>query len=69
MTQADESLNKYLDYLFHLPTLVTVALISLVLVWILFDVGLDAGEGFIRFTTNQGNINLYWIHGCCDLDW
>jgi hypothetical protein len=61
--------RSILDYFFHPPTLVTVALVSIVLVWQFYDVGMSGGNGFLRVTTNQGKVNIYWIHGCCDIDW
>jgi hypothetical protein len=62
-------LNKFLDTFFHLPTLITVALVTLLLLWQLADMGLYLGRGFIRLNTNQGNLILEWRDGCCHLDW
>ena len=64
-----QSLDEVLDTFFHLPTLITIAVIGGLIVWNLYDLGLDYGNGFIRFNSNQGHLNLYWINGCCDLDW
>ena len=62
-------LRRFLDTSFHLPTLVTIALISLIILWTSWDAGIHIGSGFIRLHTNQGNITLEWLDGCCDLDW
>ncbi len=62
-------LDKILDTFFHLPTLITIALICMGMVWGLYDISFDFGNGFIRFNSNAGNINLYWINGCCTLNW
>ncbi|MBN1220462.1 MAG: hypothetical protein JXM69_16160 [Anaerolineae bacterium] len=64
-----ELLNKFLDTFFHLPTLVTIALVSVVILWEIGDAGLHFGVGYIRLHTNQGNLTLDWLDGCCDLDW
>ena len=62
-------LNKFLDTFFHLPTLVTIALMAVIILWRVGDAGLYLGQGFVRLHTNQGNMTLYWTEGCCDLDW
>lgn len=62
-------LNQILDTFFHLPTLVTIALITVVLVWQLYQINFNVGQGFIRLSTNRGNVTLYWQTGCCRLDW
>ena len=69
MVEIQAVLDKILDTFFHLPTLITMALIGIVMVWSLYNIGLEVGDGFIRFNSNVGNINLYWINGCCNLDW
>jgi hypothetical protein len=61
--------DKFLDVFFHLPTLVTIALVSVVILWQICDAGFHMGHGFVRLNTNQGNITLDWLGGCCDLDW
>ena len=58
-----------LEYLFHLPTLLTIALLATVLVWQLYDVGFALGEGYLRVNTNRGKLAIYWMNGCCDIDW
>jgi hypothetical protein len=63
------SFKRFLDTFFHLPTLLTVALVCLIVLWQLYDFGFDFGQGFIRLNSNQGNVTLYWLNGCCDLDW
>ena len=63
------SLHKFLDLCFHLPTLLTMAVISVVILWEVSDAGLHAGEGYIRLNTNQGNMTVDWSDGCCDVDW
>jgi hypothetical protein len=66
---AEVWLNKFLDTFFHLPTLITVALVALLLFWQLADIGVYLGQGFMRLNTNQGNLTLEWRDGCCSLDW
>jgi bacteriorhodopsin len=61
--------RSILEYFFHLPTLFTIALLCIVVVWQLYDVGFALGEGYLRVNTNQGNLAIYWMNGCCDLDW
>lgn len=58
-----------MDTFFHLPTLITVALLAVIIVWQMYQVELEFGAGFIRLETNQGNITLHWQTGCCRLDW
>jgi len=62
-------LDQLLDTLFYLPVLVTIALVCVVILWIVSEAGLYLGPGFIRLSTNQGDITLNWLKGCCDLDW
>lgn len=69
MIQFKRFLDDFLDNWFHLPTLIILAVIGLAVVWWLYDFNLDLGSGFIRLNTNQGNLNLYWSNGCCDLSW
>ena len=61
--------KRFLDTFFHLPTLLAVALVCLIVLWQLCDFGFDFGQGFVRLNSNQGNVTLYWVNGCCDLDW
>jgi len=61
--------DNLLGYAFHLPTLLVVAIIGVVLVWQLYDIGLAIGQGFLRLYTNHGNLSIYWHHGCCDINW
>ena len=68
MAQLDALLNKILNTFFHLPTLVVLAVVCIIVLWKAYDVGFDIGEDFIRLNSNQGNINLYWGNGCCELD-
>ncbi|MEM7347602.1 MAG: hypothetical protein AAF485_25480 [Chloroflexota bacterium] len=65
---SDTAVGRLLDYFFHLPTMVTIAVVTIALVWQIYDIGLSTGPGFIRLNSNQGNVNLYWHEGCCDLD-
>lgn len=58
-----------MDTFFHLPTLITAALLAVIIVWQMYQVELEFGAGFIRLETNQGNITLHWQTGCCHLDW
>jgi hypothetical protein len=69
LTRLETLLDEFLDNWFHLPTLIVLALVGLALVWWLYDLNVDLGVGFIRLNTNQGNLNLYWFNGCCDLSW
>ncbi|MCP4683795.1 MAG: hypothetical protein GY864_15820 [Desulfobacterales bacterium] len=69
MKKSQDLVDKFLDTFFHLPTLVTIALMSLVIVWQIYEVDFDMGNGFIRLNSNQGNVTLYWHNGCCDLEW
>jgi hypothetical protein len=69
LTRLETLLDEFLDNWFHLPTLIVLALVGLALVWWLYDLNIDLGSGFIRLNTNQGNLNLYWFNGCCDLSW
>jgi hypothetical protein len=62
-------LTKYFDTFFHLPTLITIAILSVIIFWEISDAGLYLGEDFVRLTTNQGSITLDWLDGCCDVDW
>jgi hypothetical protein len=65
-------LTKFLAFLhhfLHLPTLVTLALAGVIVIWMLYEMNFDWGDGFIRLNTNRGSINLYWFDGCCDLSW
>jgi hypothetical protein len=62
-------LDKLLDTYFHLPTLLAMAIISVVILWQVTDAGLHRGPGYLRLNTNQGNMTLHWSDGCCDLDW
>lgn len=68
MAQLDALLNNILDIFFHLPTLIVFAVVCLVLLWTVYDVGIDVGDDFIRLNSNRGNLNLYWGNGCCELD-
>lgn len=54
---------------FHLPTLITVALVAIVIVWQMYQFSLDLGDGFIRLESIQGDITLLWQTGCCQLEW
>jgi hypothetical protein len=63
------ALSKALDTFFHLPTLMVIALITLMALWQIYDIGLNLGDGFVRVNSNQGNLTLSWREGCCELDW
>ena len=58
-----------LDTFFHLPTLITVALVVIAIVWQMYQISLDLGNGFIRLESIQGDITLLWQTGCCQLEW
>lgn len=67
--KAQNLLDKILDTFFHLPTLVTIALFTAVLLWQLYDIGFNVTASFIRLNSNRGHVTLYWANGCCDLEW
>ena len=69
MSELDTLLNNILDTFFHLPTLIVFAVLGIIILWMVYDVGLDFGDDFIRLNSNRGNINLYWGNGCCELVW
>ena len=58
-----------MDTFFHLPTLITVALVAVVIVWQMYQFSLDLGDGFIRLESIQGDVTLLWQTGCCQLKW
>ena len=62
-------LDKWLDSFFHLPTLVVIAIVTGVIMWQLYDFGLNLGDRFIRLNSNRGSITLHWADGCCEVDW
>lgn len=66
-TDVETFIEKIADTFFHLPTLLIMALLSLIVVWVVFDMRLAIGEGFAQLSTNQGTINLFWVHGCCQI--
>jgi hypothetical protein len=63
------ALDQALDTFFHLPTLVMFALITGILLWQVYDLGLNVTASFIRLNSNRGQVILYWANGCCDLKW
>jgi hypothetical protein len=63
------AIDNVLDTFFHLPTLITVALVAVVIVWQMYQFSLDLGDGFVRLESIQGDITLLWQTGCCQLDW
>jgi hypothetical protein len=69
LSKFELDLDKIVDHFFHLPTLTLFMIASVVLLWILYDFDLSWGTGFIRLSSNQGAINLYWLNGCCSLRW
>jgi hypothetical protein len=62
-------LDQVLDTFFHLPTLITSALVAIVIVWQMYQIQIDFGNGFIRLESIQGDLTLLWQTGCCQLDW
>ena len=64
-----KTLSKLLDTFFHLPTLVVMGVIAGIILWQLYDFGLNLGNSFVRLNSNRGGITLYWAEGCCELDW
>ena len=69
MQKYQAAINNVLDTFFHLPTLITVAMVAIVIVWQIYQFSLDLGDGFIRLESIQGDITLLWQTGCCQLDW
>ena len=69
LVRLEKLINTVLENFFHLPTFMALAIAAFVLVWRIYDVGFDLGDGVLRLHTNRGNVNLIWINGCCDLDW
>ena len=65
--EVETFIEKIVDTFFHLPTLLIMTLLSLAVLWIVFDMRLEVGQGFAQLSTNQGTINLFWIHGCCQI--
>ena len=63
------AIKEILDIFFHLPTLITVALVAVVIVWQMYQFSLNLGDGFIRLESIQGDITLLWQTGCCQLEW
>ena len=63
------AIEQILDSFFHLPTLITVALVTIAIVWQMYQISLDLGDGFIRLESIQGDITLLWQTGCCQLEW
>jgi hypothetical protein len=63
------ALDKLLDTFFHLPTLVVIAIITLVILRQVYDFNFNLGNDFVRLSSNRGNITLHWTDGCCELNW
>jgi len=64
-----DTTEKFWDTFFHLTTLSVLSLISIIIVWQVYELRFNLGSGFISLNTNRGNIILHWQNGCCDLDW
>lgn len=58
-----------LDTFFDLPTLLTIAVLVLILLGQLYEVGIDVGAEFVRLHSNRGNVTVLWLDGCCELLW
>lgn len=69
MSEFRAKLNGLLDTFFHLPTMVIIAIVSLLIVGQIYQVSINLGRGFVRLTSNQGNLTFYWEPDCCRLDW
>lgn len=69
MTRFQKSLEQTLDTFFHLPTLIVLAVIALAVLWQIYGLGLNVGDGFVRLSSNRGGITVHWVNGCCDLLW
>lgn len=68
-TEARPSPGGFFNIFFHLPTLVIIALISVVLLWQVYELNVEIGKKFIRLDSNRGSATLFWVHGCCELEW
>ncbi len=64
----EQSSGFYQD-LFHLPTFLTLAIVSVVIIWQVYDIGLSFKEDLLQLRSNRGNVILYWGQGCCQIDW
>jgi|GEM_PF-6333077 len=62
-------LEKLLDTFFHLPTLVVMAVLALVVLWHIYGLGFNLGDGFVRLSSNRGSVTVHWVNGCCELLW
>ncbi len=69
MSKLQRSLDKMLDTFFHLPTLIVMAIIALAVLWQIYGIGLNLGNGFLRIDSKQGSITLHWADGCCEVNW
>jgi len=61
--------DSFFNNFFHSPTLVTLAVISVVILGQVYNLNVDLGQKFVRLNSNRGNVTLFWINGCCDLAW
>lgn len=62
-------LDKLLDTFFHLPTLIVLAVIALVVLWQIYGLDFNLGDGFVRLSSYRGGITVHWVNGCCELLW
>jgi hypothetical protein len=65
----DDKIRPFLDTFFHLPTLIGLALLTLLLLWQLYGVSFYLGSGFVRMNSKQGDLTLHWAEGCCEIFW
>lgn len=69
VTESETWLEQILDLFFHLPTLLLGALVAAVLVWQMYGLGVNLGNGFIKVNSSQGSVRIHWDEGCCELNW
>ncbi len=69
MAESQSWLEQILDCCFHLPTLLVAALAAVALVWQMYGLGFNLGDGFIKVNSSQGSVMIHWDEGCCELNW
>ncbi|MFN8459653.1 MAG: hypothetical protein U0401_34245 [Anaerolineae bacterium] len=69
MVESESWLEQMLDTCFHLPTLLVGAVAAALLVWQMFGLGFNLGDGFLKVNSSQGSVMIHWDEGCCELNW
>jgi len=62
-------LNQFFDTFFHFPTLLGFAIVCVVLLWRIYDLGFYVDDTFVQVNSNRGNVMLLWGNGCCQINW